>query len=375
MPYQKLLDHTKGMLRRLYLEPLPIHLLNTLSMMISGVFLGRNVQLHEIAAWVSTDILMSSLVRRFERFVADPLVIPGKIFKPFVLAMQACLGGETAYLIIDCTQAGGKCRTVMVALAYHGTVLPIVWKTVRGSKGHVKGEIQKALMQEAYQLFRLHKHVVVLGDSEYSNEQLIQWLLDVKWDFVLRFQSSYLLQSSPNGEWQSTRSLYEAAQVSRGQLCVWEQVSYTQSHHFSDLTVTAQWDEGETEMLCLVSNLSASLQPNIIYEKRYWIETLFGNHKSRGFQLSRTHLTDPEHIDRLILALAIATWMVLGFGTHLILIKQSHLIDRSNRRDLSLFQLGLRGIIRFLALNRLKEVKIAFDWAMKLPKAGFQPAT
>ena len=341
MPYQKLLDHTKGMLRRLYLEPLPIHLLNTLSMMISGVFLGRNVQLHEIAAWVSTDILMSSLVRRFERFVADPLVIPGKIFKPFVLAMQACLGGETAYLIIDCTQAGGKCRTVMVALAYHGTVLPIVWKTVRGSKGHVKGEIQKALMQEAYQLFRLHKHVVVLGDSEYSNEQLIQWLLDVKWDFVLRFQSSYLLQSSPNGEWQSTRSLYEAAQVSRGQLCVWEQVSYTQSHHFSDLTVTAQWDEGETEMLCLVSNLSASLQPNIIYEKRYWIETLFGNHKSRGFQLSRTHLTDPEHIDRLILALAIATWMVLGFGTHLILIKQSHLIDRSNRRDLSLFQLLL----------------------------------
>ena len=37
---------------------------------------------------------------------------------------------------------------------------------------------------------------------------------------------------------------------------------------------------------------------------RYWIETLFGNHKSRGFQLARTYLTNPEHIDRLILAIA-----------------------------------------------------------------------
>jgi hypothetical protein len=263
----------------------------------------------------------------------------------------------------------------MIALAYQGTVLPIVWKTVRGNKGHVKGEIQKALMQEAYKLFRLHKHVVVLGDSEYSNEQLIQWLLEVKWNFVLRFQSSYLLQTSPEGEWQSTKSLYDAAQVSLGQLCVWEKVCYTQLHHFSDLTVTAELGKGQTEMLCLVSNLSASLQPNLIYEKRYWIETLFGNHKSRGFQLSRTHLTDPEHIDRLILVLAIATWMVLGFGTHLILINHAHWIDRSDRRDLSLFQLGLRGIIRFLALNRLNQVKMDFDWAMKLPKAGFQPAT
>jgi hypothetical protein len=32
-------------------------------------------------------------------------------------------------LLIDCTQAGKKCRTLLIGLAYHGTVLPIVWKT------------------------------------------------------------------------------------------------------------------------------------------------------------------------------------------------------------------------------------------------------
>lgn len=348
MPQQKLLAYTKNMLHKFSVEPLPAHLTLTLAMMITGLFLGRHVQLYEIALWAPVNIQLTSLVRRLERFVAEPLVDAGKVFKPFVLAMQACSGGGTAYLIIDCTQAGGMCRTVMIALAYQGTVLPVVWKTVRGNKGHVKGEIQKVLMQQAYQLFRCHKHVVMLGDSEYSNEQVIQWLLNVKWDFVLRFQSSYLLQTNPDGDWRSTKCLYEAAQVARCQICVWEKVCYTQSQHFSDLTVTAQWAQGETEMLCLVSNLPASQQPNLIYEKRYWIETLFGNQKSRGFQLARTHLTDPEHIDRLVLALSIATCLVLGFGTHLTLIQQSHLVDRSDRRDLSLFQFGLRGITRFL---------------------------
>lgn len=84
----------------MYLEPLPAHLVIALAMMITGLFLGRHVQLYEIALWVPLNVKLPSLVRRFERFVADPLVDVSKIFKPFVLAMHACLGHETAYLII-----------------------------------------------------------------------------------------------------------------------------------------------------------------------------------------------------------------------------------------------------------------------------------
>ena len=87
--------------------------------------------------------------------------------------MQASLGNETAYLLIDCTQAGKKCRTLMIGLAYHGTVLPIVWKTVRGNKGHVTGEFHRTLMEQVYPLFRYHRRVVVLGYAEFSNEKVI----------------------------------------------------------------------------------------------------------------------------------------------------------------------------------------------------------
>lgn len=374
MPNDKLYQHIRDLLHSLYKEPPADHLMVTLAMMTTGLFLGHHVQLWQIALWVPLDIQLTSLVRRFERFVADPTVDVAQFFRPFVVAMITSLGNETAYLIIDCTQAGKKCRTVFVGLAYHYTVLPIVWQTVKGHKGHVKGEVQKALLQQAYPHFRYHKHVVVLGDAEFSNETVIHWLLEVQWDFVFRFQSSYLLQLGPHETWQSTQALYQAAHLQPGQVRHWEPVTFTQQHRFSHLTVTVHWGQGEEEPLCLVSTLSADEQPHLVYEMRAWVETLFGNHKSRGFQLARTHMTEPEHIDRLVLAIAIATCMALGLGTHLILIRKTHLVDRSDRRDLSLFQLGLRWLYRLLALDRLPEFKMCFSWAFELPPAGFQPA-
>ena len=162
-------------------------------------------------------IQLTSLVRRFERFVADPRVKVAALFHPFVVASIACLGNQTAYLILDYTQAGKKCRTLVVGLAYHGTVLPLAWKTSRGKKGHLKGEVHRALLQEVYPYLPYYRRVIVLGDAEFSNEPVIRWLLPVNWGFVLRFQHSYQVQTSPAVEWQSVQQLYQARQLQAGQ--------------------------------------------------------------------------------------------------------------------------------------------------------------
>lgn len=373
-PNQQLYTQVKDLLHQLHTGGLPNHLLNTLAMMVTGLFLGRHVQLWEIALWVPLPIQLTSIVRRFERFIADPQVVVAVFFKPFVLACMATLGNETAYLIIDCTQAGKKCRTLVVGLAYHGTILPLAWKTSKGKKGHLKGECHRALLQQVYPYLRYHRRVIVLGDAEFSNEPVIRWLLTVGWGFVLRFQHSYLLQISPTSPWQSAADLSRAVGLQPGQVRHWANLVYTQEHQIPGLRVTIDWGEDEAEAWCLVSNLSASDQPHLVYPMRFWIETLFGHHKSRGFQLARTHLTNPQQIDRLVLALAIATYITLGLGTELIVINQTRLVDRTDRRDLSLFQLGWRYLYRLLALNRLVELKIGFRWDIKLPPAGFQLA-
>lgn len=373
-PNRQLFLKIKDVLHQVYEEP-ENHLIVTLALMVAGLFLGRHVQLWQIALWVPLPIQLTSIVRRFERFVADDRVDVTVYFEPFVIAMRSCLGSETAYLILDCTQAGKKCRVLFIGLAYHGTVLPLVWKTIKGKKGHVKGIVQRDLLKQVYPHFKDHQRVIVLGDAEFSNEPVITWLKKAQWRFVFRFQTSYQIQTKQHLAWQSIKSLYEAQGLSSGQTYHWEKVSYTEHHQIPDLTVTVHWETGFDEPLCLVSNLPADDDPQLIYDVRFWVETLFGNHKSRGFQLARTHMTDPTHIDRLVLALAIATAIVLGLGTHLIVSHRTHLVDRSDRRDLSLFQLGWRWLYRLLALDILDEFKFTFRWDFKLPNPGFQPAT
>ena len=346
----------------------------TLAMMITGMLLGPHVQLFAIAMCVPLLIKLSSIVRRFERFVADEQVKVEKYFEPFVRAMIISLGNETAYLLIDCTQAGRKCRTLFIGLAYHATVLPVVWKTLKGKKGHVKGQFQKELLAQVHRQFQHCRQVIVLGDAEFSNEPVINCLRPKNWGFVFRFQSNYRIQLEQDGGWQSAQEIYEAAGLKAGQVKHWPLAAFTESHQIPDLTMTVHWEEGAEEPLCLISNLTPDQQPHLIYDMRYWVETLFGNCKARGFQLARTHMTTPEHIDRLILGLAIATCLALGLGTHLIVINQADQVDRADRRDLSLFQLGWRWLFRLLALNRLHELRIVFRWDFKLPPAGFQSA-
>ena len=374
MPSRQLYLHVRDLLHVLHAEP-ENSLLVTLALLITGLILGRNVQFWELAVWMPADIQLLSAVRRFERFVANPDVKVAVLFEPFVLAMQASLSSETAYLILDCTQVGRQCRTLMAALAYHETVLPLGWQSIRGKKGHVTGAFQTALLARLQPYLRAYRHVVVPSDAEYCNEPVITWVRQQQWDFVCHVRTRQLMHTPADPTWQPIAELVDTSDLRAGQVRHCEQVCFTQEHRLTGLTLTIQWGPGEAEPLCLISNLPAAHQPHLVYERRFWIETLFGSCKSRAFGLARTHLTDPEHIDRLILAIAIATCMTLGLGTQLVLTKQTAQGDRANRRDLGLFQIGWRWLHRLLALDRLPEFKMVFSWRFTLAKPGFRPAT
>jgi len=372
MPARQLFLHVRGLLCERHKKPVN-HRLETLALLVSGLLLGRSVQLWEIAVWIPWDIQLTSGVRRFERWLADPQVQVADLFAPFVRAMQATLGAETVYLILDCTQVGPRCRTLLASLAYHETVLLLGWRSICGTKGHVTGEFQKALLMQIAPYLRAYPHVIVLGDAEYANATVIQWVQEQPWDFVFHTRTTPLVRTSDDPAWQPVQEILAHSDLRAGQVQHWTPVCFTQEHQLAGLTLTLQWGQGEPEPLCLISNLPAAQQPHVVYERRAGIETLFGSCKARGFGLTRTHLTLPEQIDRLILAIAIATYMTLGLATHLVLTQQTYRVDRSERRDLSLFQIGWRWLHRLLALNRLQDLKIEFSWAFTLPKPGFRP--
>lgn len=68
-----------------------------------------------------------------------------------------------------------------------------------------------------------------------------------------------------------------------------------------------------------------------------WIEEMFGDLKTHGFDLEKTHLRHFMRLSRLTLAVALLYVWLVAFGSHIIKTSIRYLVDRADRRDLSIF--------------------------------------
>ncbi|RUM45064.1 MAG: hypothetical protein DSY80_03775 [Desulfocapsa sp.] len=106
------------------------------------------------------------------------------------------------------------------------------------------------------------------------------------------------------------------------------------------------------------STIKNGLLHRRIYKKRFRIETFFSDEKSRGFYIQKSHISDPERLNRLLIAACLAYLWVVYLGTVAKKDNLVRIIHRSDRCDLSLFQLGLR-LLDYL-LNHDKIIPVAF---------------
>jgi hypothetical protein len=100
------------------------------------------------------------------------------------------------------------------------------------------------------------------------------------------------------------------------------------------------------------SNLLTARQARQAYARRMWIEEMFGDWKGHGRDIETTHLRHPARLSRLVLALALLYIWLVFWGERLIKAGCRAWVDRSDRRDLSLFRIGLDTLHRCFALVR-----------------------
>ena len=81
------------------------------------------------------------------------------------------------------------------------------------------------------------------------------------------------------------------------------------------------------------------------------IETLFSDFKGRGFQLQKSGLIDPVRVSRLLIAVSLAYVWVISLGVYTLKTGWDKIIHRTDRCDLSLFELGKRLLKRFSSNN------------------------
>ena len=91
----------------------------------------------------------------------------------------------------------------------------------------------------------------------------------------------------------------------------------------------------------MATNLPSLNEALRAYEKRMWIEEMFGDLKDNGFDLESTRLRSTMKLHRLTLAVVFLFLELVTSGSKIIKAGLRHLVDRADRRDLSIFRIGL----------------------------------
>jgi hypothetical protein len=310
-----------------------------------GIYESHSVHLSKIAGKIPGSAKLISTARRLSRFLNNPAVNVREWYRPIAqqwLQAQAAWLGEIR-LIVDGTKVGFGHQLLMVSLAYRKRAIPIAWTWVRQVRGHSGAFKQLALLNYVRSLLPPGMAVFLVGDCEFGSVEVLKWLDQWHWFYVLRQKSDTCLWLEPSSEWRPFRSFIQ--KPGQG---IWLGHGYLTAKEIYPTNLLIHWEVGEAEPWCLATNLPDRMTALKDYRRRMWTEEFHGDIKKHGFDLESTMLQDFLKLSRLTLAVAFLYVWLVSVGTDTIHQGLRHLVDRHDRRDLSIFQIGLRFIQRRL---------------------------
>jgi hypothetical protein len=248
----------------------------------------------------------------------------------------------------------------MISVVYKGRALPLAWRVRQVPKGHFPEDFHINLVELVMSVIPEGTEVVFLGDGEFDGIDLQEVMNDSGWFYACRTAKSTV------ATWEGIQFNLDllGSSIKAGMLIELKEVQFTRNA-YGPVMVMCCWAKDEAEPLYLVSNLSLAEEAIKYYQKRFRIETFFSDQKSRGFNIQKSHLEDPQRLSRLLIATCLAYIWLVYLGTLCKREGWQSIIHRKSRCDSSLFQLGFRllgGCPRIMTANRLVRGRhVAFD--------------
>jgi Transposase DDE domain len=315
-----------------------------LAWLLAGVFQSKSVHLSKVASKIPGPATLNSTTRRLDRFLENPAFRVRDWYEPIMKQLLAQRVGREYRLIVDGSKVGFGHQFLVVTLAYRWRAIPLVWMWVLSSRGHSTSGRQLALLNYVHQFLPADASVLLLGDSEFGAVEVLKQLDQWGWKYVLRQKGSHLVRENEQSPWISLGSLLAKA----GQSLWLGRQQLTQLHAYA-VNVLAHWKIGEKEPWLLATNLPSLREALKAYERRMWIEEMFGDLKNNGFDLESTHLRSVFKLHRLTFAVVLLFLELVTSGSKIIKNGMRRLVDRPDRRDLSIFRIGLYMRERHLA--------------------------
>lgn len=241
------------------------------------------------------------------RVLANPLIECDAVMLPFareVLARaQADAGpGGRVELILDQSRASERHQILMLALRWGERALPLAWR-VEETEGPIGFAVQKPLLDTVAAWLPEAARVRLLGDRFYGTPALIVHCQALDWDYRLRLKGNlrgWVDGADAGSIEQLARHTPYLTGVELTARRVRTNVGFIQDPGHEEPYGTSPLVPGIVAMSETPGYLTT-----LDYARRWGIEPMFSDFKTRGFGLEDSQIRYPDRLARLIQAISL----------------------------------------------------------------------
>jgi len=211
---------------------------------------------------------------------------------------EAVETGGKVVLCMDQTELGSKHAILMLALRFRNRALPLCWKVEAGT-ANLGATEQIGLLEQVLPWLPQGCKPIFMADRFYPSERLLKWLEKNNFSWRIRLKGNAELVCSDG----------KVSKVSDLQKMKYREFFDSRATLFASgipVSIGWVWDDGHKEGWAICMDCHPDRETTMEYSKRWGIETMFSDFKSRGFDLESSQLKFPEKLSKLILMMAIA---------------------------------------------------------------------
>lgn len=338
--------------------------MHTLMVLIVGLINGRTVNLSHIAGAFHGPAKIESNYRRLQRFfqhvrldedwLAKALVVMLRLVPPFRLCLDRTnwkLGKTPINLMVLC-------------IVTKQVRIPILW-TILDRDGTSTLAQRRALIERYLRLFGVNSISMLLADREFIGHKWFEFLVDSNVPFAIRVPEKLLVMLD-GGQIVSLATLARHKRLPqfRGRF-------KDMAKRFAGTLGFAAKRRRDGTLIIVASNRKP-LAALATYKKRWQIECLFGDTKTRGFNMEDTKLTQPAKLSLLLTVIALAIAWVRACAKA---VRPDGYIPRAKHgyRRKSWFRLGLDTLRHWIFTDPNAAQNVWRLSCKRIPKRFYRP--
>ena len=316
-----------------------------------GMSQAISAQQRKVASAMPLKTKQQSKIQRFRRLLDTHTLTAEEIYQPIVRAALSGLRRQRVHVLLDRVVLTETQNVLVVSLGFRRRSIPLCWRILphAGSSNLAQ---QQALLSAAVALLPASVRVLVQADSEFRSQTLYTWVRDQGWDAILGIRGNIRVSTDPATLGPALTSWLPDRETVAYLTSVW-----LTEDGCGPTNVLAWWDKDDRGLLtcyAVMTNLPATWQTFCIGSRRMWIETMFRDWQSGGFDLGKTAISDPERFHRLIILVCLVYLWFVSIGRWLVKRGYRSLLDAgpSDAWQQSLFTLAVAWQNRLRTFDR-----------------------